>query len=307
MDWNAVRDAPRQGPRHRQVGDQRLLGLVPARVRLVTPCRSTRSCGSCARLRSRRFRSLPESFSAPSTSKADPCLSSTSGNASNCRRALSPADRIPGGPYRPGHGRVCSLMTPSASSNTPLEAVIDQTPWRLTWRTFEAVPATGRLANRRIQTWRHFSLPTNEPLSTRRWPSRSFDRRMPTDVLPRSLLPRLSALIAEKTGLHFPPERQIDLRAGTVGSRGRIWLRQQRTLCRLAAVHAADRTGAASARQPPHDRRDVFLPRYEDLRRAGRNHVLPQLIARAAAIGKRLRIWSAALQHRRRSRIRWPC
>ncbi len=65
-----------------------------------------------------------------------------------------------------------------------------------------------------IQDLEAFLSPTSPSRSISRSLSRKLRRRMPTDAAPQSLWPRLSDLIAEKTGLHFPPERHTDLQRG---------------------------------------------------------------------------------------------
>jgi chemotaxis protein methyltransferase CheR len=115
---------------------------------------------------------------------------------------------------------------------------------------------------------------------------------MPADAVPNTLWPRLSEVIAERTGLHFPPERHGDLQRGLSNA--------------AAELGFADSAACADwlLSTPPTERQlltlashltigETYFFRDPKTFNALAQHVLPELI-RARAKERRLRIWSAA-------------
>ena len=116
---------------------------------------------------------------------------------------------------------------------------------------------------------------------------------MSLDVVPHTLWPRISALIAEKTGLHFPPERQIDLHRGL--SEAAVESGFQ------SSAHYADWLLSTPLTTPDLNRLanhltigETYFFRDQKTFDALTEQVLPELINRRRHEGKRLRVWSAA-------------
>jgi chemotaxis protein methyltransferase CheR len=116
---------------------------------------------------------------------------------------------------------------------------------------------------------------------------------MPADAPTHVPWPRLSALIAEKTGLHFPPERHIDLQRG---------LSEAAAGCGFpSSAHYADWL-LSTPLTPPDVHRlanhltigETYFLREPKTFDALAEHILPELIERRRREGKRLRLWSAA-------------
>ena len=115
---------------------------------------------------------------------------------------------------------------------------------------------------------------------------------MPADAVPNALWPRLSEVIAEKTGLHFPPERHADLQRGLSNA--------------AAELGFADSAACADwlLSTPPTEKQLLTLASHLTIGEtyffrdpktfdALARQVLPELM-RARVKERRLRVWSAA-------------
>jgi chemotaxis protein methyltransferase CheR len=116
---------------------------------------------------------------------------------------------------------------------------------------------------------------------------------MRPDAVPEALWPRLSALIAEKTGLHFPPERRVDLQRGLHDAAAELgfsnsascaqWLlSSQITQPQLHTLASHLTIG------------ETYFFREQKTFEALATRILPELITQRRGREQRLRLWSAA-------------
>ena len=116
---------------------------------------------------------------------------------------------------------------------------------------------------------------------------------MQTDSLSEGLCQRLSALIAENTGLHFPPERYTDLQRGIAAAAAEFGFEH--------APHCADWL-LSTPLSPQHLRAlashltigETYFFRERKTFDALTQHILPELLRRRRGQNQRLRLWSAA-------------
>ena len=116
---------------------------------------------------------------------------------------------------------------------------------------------------------------------------------MQTDSLSEGLCQRLSALIAENTGLHFPPERYTDLQRGIAAAAAEFGFEH--------APHCADWL-LSTPLSPQHLRAlashltigETYFFRERKTFDALTQHILPELLRRRRGRDQRLRLWSAA-------------
>ena len=116
---------------------------------------------------------------------------------------------------------------------------------------------------------------------------------MQSNSLSEALCQRLSALIAENTGLHFPPERYIDLQRGIAAAAEEFGFKQ--------APHCADWL-LSTALSPQQLRAlashltigETYFFRERKTFDALAQHILPELLRRRRGQDQRLRLWSAA-------------
>ena len=116
---------------------------------------------------------------------------------------------------------------------------------------------------------------------------------MPADAVPNALWPRVSELIAEKIGLHFPPERRLDLERGLSDAAADFGFADGRTCADWLLT--APLTGAQLHTLASHlTIGETYFFRERSTLDALGERILPELIRRRRGHGQHLRLWSAA-------------
>jgi chemotaxis protein methyltransferase CheR len=114
-----------------------------------------------------------------------------------------------------------------------------------------------------------------------------------TDSLSETLCQRLSALIAEYTGLHFPPERYIDMQRGIAAAAEEFGF-DQAPRCAdwlLSTPLNAQQLRALASHLTIGE---TYFFRERKTFDALARHILPELLRRRRGRNQRLRLWSAA-------------
>ena len=116
---------------------------------------------------------------------------------------------------------------------------------------------------------------------------------MPAEAVPDALWPRLTELIAEKTGLHFPPERRTDLQRGLTDAAAELGFADSASYADwllstpLTAPHLQSLASHLTIGE-------TYFFRERKTFDALAERILPELIARRRGREQRLRLWSAA-------------
>src|SRR5579863_9333039 len=116
---------------------------------------------------------------------------------------------------------------------------------------------------------------------------------MPAESVLDTLWPRLSEFIAQQTGLHFPPERRLDLQRGMLEAAADFGF--------VDAVTCADWLLSAPLTRPQLRTLashltigETYFFREQKSFDALREHILPELIRGRRGREQRVRLWSAA-------------
>ena len=279
----------RRGARAR---DRQPLGAVRPRLRPLRPAAGLRSNASCARRNIPRCRTRPPRSSAPSTWPAIFCRCSTCATVSSCPSGRSRSPISSSSRALTAAAWCWRSTRRSGVIDEPAQAEIDSArlaPGLPHIRGVLSLP-DGLVLIQDLE--RFLSAGRNTPRSMPRSATRNDAVR--AEALPAPQLDQLSELIANRMGLHFPPERRSDLRRALNEAAPELGF-EDASACAAGLLTAPPSAAAtAHARDPPDDRRDVFLPRAAELQRAGHpgpagDHP-PQTRRRTAGCA----LWSAA-------------